>query len=115
MSVLEHVANQNMFRRQQGLNEIITKSSIIVGMGETDAEIEQCLRDLYNVGVRAVTLGQYLKPAWNKMAVDRYGTEEEFENYGRIARQIGFEMVASGPMVRSSYRAGELFLSRMIE
>lgn len=70
---------------------------------------------MYSAGVRAVTLGQYLKPAWNKMAVDRYASEEQFEHYGRVAKQIGFEMVASGPMVRSSYRAGELFLSRLID
>ena len=115
MSVLEHVAKNNDARKAAGLNEIITKTSIIVGLGETDAEIEQTLRDLFDAGVRAVTLGQYLKPAWNKMAVARYATEDEFEGYGRYARELGFEMVASGPMVRSSYRAGELFLSRLID
>ncbi len=72
MSVLEHVNKQNEKRIQQGKNGIITKSSIIVGLGETDEEIYQTMRDLHSVGVRAVTLGQYLQPTKKHMRVDRY-------------------------------------------
>jgi len=115
MSVLEHVGNQNEKRLRDGKNPIITKSSIIVGLGETDAEIEQTMRDLRSAGCRAVTLGQYLQPTKKHMRVDRFVPPEVYGEYERMARDMGFDMVASGPMVRSSYRAGELFLTRLIE
>ncbi|CAD7925062.1 unnamed protein product [Amoebophrya sp. A25] len=115
LSVLEHVANQNDKRLRQGKNAIITKSSIIVGLGETDQEIEQTMRDLHSAGCRAVTLGQYLQPTKGHMRVDRFASKDKFDEYGDLARSIGFDMVASGPMVRSSYKAGELYLTRMIE
>jgi lipoate synthase len=116
LKVLEHVANtRGTGCSESGKPEIVTKTSIMLGLGERSEEVEQCLRDLYSSGVRAVTLGQYLKPSWKHMPVDRYVTVEEFKEYGEIAANIGFDMVASGPMVRSSYRAGELYLGRLIE
>lgn len=88
----------------------------MVGMGESDEEIYQTLQDLKTAGVRAVTLGQYLRPSKMHMNVHRYVSPEEFAEYERRAREdFGFDMVASGPLVRSSYKAGELYLERMIE
>jgi lipoic acid synthetase len=84
-----------------------TKSSLLLGLGEEDAEIEACLRDLREAGVSAVTLGQYLRPTARHLSVVRYVPPAEFDAWGRTARGLGFESVASGPLVRSSYRAGE--------
>ena len=84
---------------------IITKTSIIVGLGETDAEIYQTFEDLRDHKVDIVTLGQYLRPTLNHHPVDRWVTPEEFENYRKKGLKYGFLEVISGPMVRSSYRA----------
>ena len=90
---------------------IVTKSSIMVGLGETDAEVEETLRDLRGVGVEIVTLGQYLRPSGRHLPVVEYVTPARFEAYRQAGRRLGFRYVASGPLVRSSYRAAELFLS----
>jgi lipoic acid synthetase len=84
------------------------KSGIMLGMGETDDEVEQALRDLFDAGCRIVTLGQYLQPTRHNRAVDRYVMPREFDRFAGVARAIGFAGVASGPMVRSSYKADEL-------
>ena len=84
---------------------IITKTSIIVGLGETDAEIYQTFQDLKDHKVDIVTLGQYLRPTLNHHPVDRWVTPEQFENYRKKGLKYGFLEVISGPMVRSSYRA----------
>lgn len=84
---------------------IPTKSGIMLGLGETDAEIEQVLFDLRAHLVDKITLGQYLQPSTQHLAVDRYVTPEQFDNYAKLAKQLGFSHVASGPMVRSSYWA----------
>ena len=84
---------------------IITKTSIIVGLGETDAEIYQTFQDLRDHKVDIVTLGQYLRPTLNHHPVDRWVTPEQFENYRKKGLKYGFLEVISGPMVRSSYRA----------
>lgn len=94
---------------------IITKTSIMLGLGETDTEIRQTLRDLHSSGVDVVTLGQYLRPTKRHMSVQRYVTPEEFKQWETEAIQMGFKYAASGPLVRSSYRAGELFLKGMLE
>jgi lipoic acid synthetase len=88
----------------------MTKSSLMVGAGETDAEVEECLADLKTVGVDIVTLGQYLRPGPKHLAVDRYVEPEKFTRWSDAAREMGFRFVASGPLVRSSYRAAELFV-----
>lgn len=84
------------------------KSSVMLGLGETDDEVLETLHDLRAAGVTAVTLGQYLQPTQKHIPVARFVTPEEFARYERLAREIGFLFVASGPRVRSSYRAHEL-------
>jgi lipoic acid synthetase len=80
----------------------------MLGLGETDEEVEQALSDLRAVGVELLTVGQYLQPTRNHPPVLRYPTPEEFKNWETKALAMGFKGVASGPMVRSSYRADEL-------
>lgn len=84
---------------------IPTKSGIMLGLGETNEEIEQTLRDLREHDVDMVTMGQYLQPSRYHMPVARYVTPEEFKRFGDYARELGFRNVASGPLVRSSYHA----------
>ena len=84
------------------------KSGLMLGLGETDEEILQCLKDLYAAGVRLLTMGQYLAPTREHYAVERFVSPEDFDNLAAKARSIGFEGVAAGPLVRSSYRADEL-------
>ena len=94
---------------------LVTKTSLMLGLGERDEEIEQTLHDLKANGVDVVTFGQYLRPTRRHMSVQRYVTPEEFKAWQVRAEQIGFKFVASGPLVRSSYRAGELFLKGLLE
>ena len=84
-----------------------TKSGLMLGLGETEAEILEALADLRSVNCDRVTLGQYLRPSLAHLPVQRYWTPAEFERFGKIAREIGFSQVRSGPLVRSSYHAGE--------
>lgn len=100
-----HVLGQ--FRRLAPAS--IIKSSLILGMGETQAEILQALRDLHNAGVDAVTFGQYLQPTRKAIPVARYLLPEEFDEIARVARRIGFRFVMAGPLVRSSYHASNMF------
>jgi lipoyl synthase len=92
----------------------LTKSSLMLGLGESDEEILASLEDLREAGVDAVTLGQYLQPNPRCMPVERYVEPSEFEGWDAKARELGFAMVASGPLVRSSYRAGELALEGIL-
>jgi lipoyl synthase len=96
--------------------DVVTKSSIMLGLGETEAEVEASLRDLRAHDVDIVTLGQYLRPAKRKLflPVEEYVTPEAFTRYKQQAEAMGFAFCASGPLVRSSYRAGELFLTRYL-
>jgi len=89
------------------------KSGIMLGMGETSEEIEQAMVDLFDAGCRILTLGQYLQPTRHNRPVDRYVMPREFDAYAETARKIGFAGVASGPMVRSSYKADELLRNAM--
>lgn len=84
---------------------IPTKSGIMLGLGETNEETEQTLRDLRAHDVEMVTLGQYLQPSRFHLPVSRYVTPEEFKRFGDLAKELGFKNVASGPLVRSSYHA----------
>ena len=88
----------------------------MLGLGETEDELLEALRDLRAVGVDIVTLGQYLRPtsAPRHLEVSQYIHPDTFKEYGRRAREMGFLYVASGPFVRSSYRAGELFLEGIL-
>jgi len=86
---------------------IPTKSGLMLGHGETEAEILETLRDLRSVGCDRLTLGQYMQPSLDHLPVQKYWTPAEFERLGAIAREMGFSYVRSGPLVRSSYHAGE--------
>ena len=88
---------------------IATKSGLMLGLGESPAEINQTLKDLLTAGCRILTLGQYLQPTPEHLPVYRYVTPEEFDRWGQIARDMGFDEVSSGPLVRSSYHAKELY------
>jgi len=95
---------------------IFTKSSIMLGLGETDAEIRQCMVDLRTHHVDILTLGQYLQPTIKHLPVTDYVTPEAFDAWQHVAEQeLGFRYCASGPLVRSSYRAGEFFIQNMIK
>jgi lipoic acid synthetase len=86
----------------------VVKSGIMLGLGETEGEVEQAFCDLLAAGCELLTLGQYLQPTRHHVPVARYVTPAEFDGYAARARELGFVGVASGPMVRSSYRADEL-------
>jgi lipoyl synthase len=93
---------------------MITKSSIMVGVGETDEEVRETLKDLRASGVDLVTLGQYLRPTPKHAEVMRYVTPETFDTYAAYAKELGFAYCASGPLVRSSYKAAEVFVRSVI-
>lgn len=94
---------------------ILTKTSIMLGFDETEEEIRQALRDCRTAGIDAVTLGQYLQPSRTRMKVGRYVHPKEFEMWKTEADAMGFLYCASGPMVRSSYRAGEYYMSSLLK
>ena len=97
LSVLEHAKN---FRPQ-----VLTKTSLMLGLGERDHEIIQAMHDIRAAGVDILTLGQYLRPTPNHLAVERYVTPDEFEAFRNEGLEQGFLEVVAGPLVRSSYRA----------
>lgn len=86
---------------------IATKSGLMLGLGETETEIIETMEDLRAVGCNRITLGQYMRPSLNHLPVQKYWHPEEFDRLGEIARSLGFSHVRSGPLVRSSYHAGE--------
>jgi lipoic acid synthetase len=88
---------------------LVTKSNLILGMGEEISEIEQALHDLHNAGCDLITITQYLRPSLRHHPVDRWVKPEEFVRLAEYATEIGFAGVMSGPLVRSSYRAGRLY------
>lgn len=93
---------------------LITKSSIMLGLGETDAEIEQTLNDLREVNVDCLTLGQYMQPTTRHLKVIEYVTPEKFSHWEKRGNELGFLYTASGPLVRSSYKAGEFFITSIL-
>jgi lipoic acid synthetase len=99
-----------VLRHAKAAAHITTKSGLMVGLGETRAELTQTLRDLRACGVDMLTVGQYLKPEPGLAEVARYYTPEEFAQIKAEAQALGFEKVASGPFVRSSYNAKEQFI-----
>ena len=94
--------------------EIYTKSSIMLGLGESEDETIEAMRDLRSVGVDILTMGQYLQPTARHFPVCEYIPPEQFEKLRGIAKTMGFIYVASGPLVRSSYRAGDFFAQKII-
>jgi len=93
---------------------LVTKTSLMLGLGETDAGVRAALADLRGAGVDVVTFGQYLRPSRRHMPVARYVPPAEFDAWRAEAEAAGFLYVASGPLVRSSYRAGEYFLEALL-
>ncbi len=85
--------------------DILTKTSLMLGLGESDQEIRETMQDLKNIGLDIVTLGQYLRPTINHLAIERYVKPSEFDEYRRWGLDMGFREVVAGPFVRSSYRA----------
>ncbi|MDH5432729.1 MAG: lipoyl synthase [Gammaproteobacteria bacterium] len=85
--------------------EILTKTSLMLGLGETEEEIKQTLKELREINLDIVTFGQYLRPTQNHLPIERYVTPEEFDKYRQWGLDMGFLEVVSGPFVRSSYRA----------
>lgn len=109
LDVLEYVKSLQLD------NNVITKTSLMLGLGETDEQIRQTLRDLRNISVDVVTFGQYLQPTKKHLPVKEYVTPEKFEEWQKEAESMGFLYVASGPLVRSSYKAGEFFLKNHLK
>ena len=93
--------------------ELVTKSNLILGMGEEDHEVEQALVDLHEAGCDILTITQYLRPSKLHHPIDRWVKPEEFVHWSERAQEIGFKGVMAGPLVRSSYRAGRLYQQAM--
>lgn len=106
LSVLEHVKKLDP--------SIYTKTSLMVGVGETEDEIIQTMKDTRAIGVDVITFGQYLRPSPFHLAIHEYVKPTQFNRYKELAKEHGFLYCASGPFVRSSYRAGEYFLKHTI-
>ena len=107
LKTLEHAK-----KAQPGL---YTKTSIMLGLGETEEEVLQAMKDLRDIDVDVVTFGQYLRPTENHLSVVEYVKPEVFDYYREVGEEMGFKYVASGPLVRSSYKAGEFYLEHMIK
>jgi lipoyl synthase len=90
---------------------VIIKSGLMVGLGEKEEEVMDVLRDLRNAGCQSVTIGQYLRPTLDNLPVKEYVSPERFRHYERIGRRLGFSAVNAGPLVRSSYKAFEIWRS----
>ncbi len=94
---------------------LITKTGIMVGLGETEDEVVELMHDVRNSGVRLMTIGQYLQPTKQHIPVIEYVTPEQFERYRKIGLELGFDNVESGPLVRSSYMAEKTFIDSKIK
>jgi lipoic acid synthetase len=105
----EYQRTLNLLRQvKEEAPEIPTKSGLMLGLGETLEEVLDVAADLRSVGVDMLTIGQYLQPTPQQLPVERYLPPDEFDEIGRLCRNLGFSMVASGPFVRSSYHAEEM-------
>ena len=103
-----------VLKKIKDINSLIyTKSSIMLGLGESEEEVIQTIMDLRSVGVSILTIGQYLQPTPKHLPLIEFIAPEKFNWFREIAERMGFVYVASGPLVRSSYRAGEFFLEKI--
>ncbi|EJD03850.1 mitochondrial Lipoyl synthase [Fomitiporia mediterranea MF3/22] len=105
LKVLEHA-------KAEGVR--VTKTSIMLGVGENEEQIMHALRELRKIDVDVVTFGQYMRPTKRHMKVDRYVEPAEFDHWKEVAENMGFLYVASGPLVRSSYKAGEFYIENVL-
>jgi lipoic acid synthetase len=106
----------SVLRRVNELDpSVYTKTSLMLGLGESDEEILQTLKDLRSIDCDVITFGQYLQPTPRHLAVEEFVTPEKFDFWKTTAEQLGFLYVASGPLVRSSYKAAELFMQGLIK
>jgi lipoic acid synthetase len=94
--------------------KIYTKSSIMLGLGEIEEEVMLAAKDLRSAGVDIVSIGQYLQPTTRHLPVKEYITPEKFDSYRKNIEKLGFAYVVAGPFIRSSYKAGELFIKNMV-
>lgn len=102
LEVLKHV-------KTVASHKILTKSAIMLGLGEEKEEVIQALKDLRSADVDLVTIGQYMRPSKKHLSIKRWVTPEEFDEYAKIAKDLGFKGVASKPLVRSSYKAAQFY------
>ncbi|XP_075886433.1 lipoyl synthase, mitochondrial [Nelusetta ayraudi] len=107
LSVLKHAKTVNP--------TVLTKTSIMLGLGETDQQILSTMTELREAGVDCLTLGQYMQPTKRHLKVEEYVTPERFAHWEKMGNDMGFVYTASGPLVRSSYKAGEFFLKNLLE
>ncbi|KAI9294401.1 lipoic acid synthetase precursor [Neoconidiobolus thromboides FSU 785] len=107
LAVLEHA--------KKTVPSLITKTSIMLGCGERDEEVLQTMKDLRAADVDCLTLGQYMRPTKKHMKVSEYVTPEKFAHWQKMGDSLGFKYVASGPLVRSSYKAGEFYISNILK
>lgn len=107
LSTLQHAKQVNP--------DLYTKTSVMLGLGETDEEVIETMKDLRAIDVDVITFGQYLRPTENHLSVIEYVTPAKFDYFKVVGEGLGFKYVASGPMVRSSYKAGEFYLEHMIK
>lgn len=104
------------YAKKNGKNKIkFTKSSIQLGLGETDEEVIQCMKDLRSVGCDILTIGQYLQPSSWHLPVEEFASLDRFAQLKKEAEKLGFVFVASNPLVRSSYKAGEAFVKSRLK
>uniref|UniRef100_A0A8C6UQT2 Lipoyl synthase, mitochondrial n=2 Tax=Neogobius melanostomus TaxID=47308 RepID=A0A8C6UQT2_9GOBI len=94
---------------------VLTKTSIMLGLGETDDQIQNTLTELREADVDCLTLGQYMQPTKRHLKVEEYVTPEKFAHWEKVGNEMGFVYTASGPLVRSSYKAGEFFLKNLLD
>jgi lipoic acid synthetase len=101
-------------KSKESFPQILTKSGFMLGLGENEREVLDLLRDLREVECDFLTIGQYLQPRSDRLPVVRYIPPEEFEEYKKIGKEMGFRSVASGPFIRSSFHASQMFETAMI-
>ena len=113
LKVLKHA--KSIFTKEESQLKIVTKSSIMLGFGETNDQVMKTMEDLRDAEVDCLTLGQYMQPTKRHLKVVEYVTPEKFKFWEEKGKSFGFAYTASGPLVRSSYKAGEFFIKNLLE
>jgi len=102
-------------RAKKSSEPLLTKTSIMLGLGESDEQVMRVLKDLRDIDVDCLTLGQYMQPTKRHLKVKEYVTPEKFKHWEDVGNELGFQYTASGPLVRSSYKAGEFFITNILK